>query len=104
MRARRRYVTCPYKTRRCLRGVSVSSTVCFSAIPVQPTAIMGWIWYTSPAISSQSRYRSIVGVAMSLTALMTVVVAARFYVRWSIVRKLGKDDYVTIISAVSNCH
>lgn len=39
---------------------------------------------------------------MSLTTLMAIVVLARFYVRWNLVRQLGKDDYVTFVSAVSH--
>ena len=61
---------------------------------------MPWVWYTSPEVNAISSYPSIIGVAMSVTAVMITIVAARAYVRFGIINLPGSDDYVTFFSAV----
>lgn len=59
-----------------------------------------WVHHVSTEVDAQSRYPTIIAVAMALTAVMTIIVLTRGYVRLVIVQQLGKDDYVTFFSAV----
>ena len=40
------------------------------------------------------------GPAIACTVLATAVIAARWYTRWKLVRCVGLDDYVIILSLV----
>jgi hypothetical protein len=62
---------------------------------------MPWIQHASLEVNAVSQYPSIIGVCVSLTAVMAACVGLRAYIRLSIVKHLGVDDYVTFVAAVS---
>jgi hypothetical protein len=62
---------------------------------------MLWIQHASLEVNAISQYPSIIGVCVSLTAVMAACVGLRAYIRLAIVKHLGVDDYVTFVAAVS---
>lgn len=61
---------------------------------------MKWVEDASAETNKQSRYPTVVSVCIVMTTLMMTVVALRTYVRSCLVRSLGMDDYMTLLSAV----
>lgn len=55
----------------------------------------------SPEVDAQSNYPLILGVSIPLVLLMTIVVGLRLYVRVSILRRPGPDDWCIVAAAVS---
>ena len=62
---------------------------------------MLWVYNASLELNAKSEYPAIIAVSLSLTVLMTILVALRAYVRAIVVESPGSDDYVTFFSAVS---
>lgn len=60
---------------------------------------MGWVYNVSPEVEAVSEYRLILGVCLSLTILMVVIVCLRLYVRAQASR-LAAADYVMAVSMV----
>lgn len=54
-----------------------------------------------PDIAAQNKGPVILGVVCSITALATVFVAARFYVKGWIKKKFSVDDWIILVSLVS---
>lgn len=61
---------------------------------------MVWVHSASPEVDAQSKWHVILAVCVSLTVLMTITVAARLYVRASMIRSVGVDDYVMLFSCI----
>lgn len=57
----------------------------------------------SPEVNAQSNYPLILGVSIPLLLLMLTVVGLRIYVRVSILRRPGPDDWCVVAAAVSFC-
>ena len=62
---------------------------------------MVWINNGTVELDQISRYRTILGVCISLAILTTTIVALRAYTRARILNVLGIDDYVVFFSYVS---
>ncbi|KAI9884094.1 MAG: swr1 complex component [Watsoniomyces obsoletus] len=60
----------------------------------------GWVYNATPAVAAQSQYPTILGVTISLTALMTIVMGLRGYVRLVLLKSVGPDDYTILFSAI----
>lgn len=54
----------------------------------------------SPEVDAQSNYPLILGVSIPLLILMLTVVGLRIYVRVSILRRPGPDDWCIAVAAV----
>lgn len=61
---------------------------------------MVWINNSTPELDTISQYRTIVGVCLALTVATITIVALRAFVRASILRALGPDDYLIFFTAV----
>lgn len=62
---------------------------------------MTWVYFASPEVDAQSKWPTIMGVCICLTALMTATVLTRLWVRTCMVKSIGTDDYVMAASMVS---
>jgi hypothetical protein len=60
-----------------------------------------WVHNGSVELDHESNYKQIMAVSISLTAIMTVIVSLRAYVRAVMLKTLGPDDWVIFITAVS---
>jgi hypothetical protein len=60
-----------------------------------------WVYNASRDVNNASNYPVIVGVSITLCALMVYVVATRLYVRIKMVKSMGADDSVIVAAAVS---
>lgn len=47
----------------------------------------------------ESKYQQIMGVSITLTIIMTIIVSLRAYVRGFILRNLGSDDWAIFLGA-----
>ena len=63
-----------------------------------------WVLNASPDVNAQSQYPTIIGVCVSLCALMLTIVCLRAYTRLKLVQAFGADDIVIISSAVRCSH
>jgi hypothetical protein len=61
---------------------------------------MGWVYNATPEVEAMSQYRLILGVCLSLTVLMVVIVSLRLFVRAQSGR-LAAADWVMVGSMVS---
>jgi hypothetical protein len=63
---------------------------------------MGGIWVHngSHELDEKSKYKEILGVTLSLTILMSIIVSLRAYVRSVILKSVGTDDYAIFLGAV----
>lgn len=62
---------------------------------------MVWVHNASPELNVQSQWPTIVAVCVTLTALMSITVLTRLYVRSWMIKSVGIDDYVMLFSMVS---
>jgi hypothetical protein len=60
-----------------------------------------WVHNASEETNAISQWPVILAVCVSLTVVMTTIVALRFYVRAIMLKAIGKDDWVILFSAVS---
>jgi len=60
-----------------------------------------WVHNADAATNAASQWPLIVAVCVVLTAIMTVTVCLRLYVRAIMVKAVGVDDYVMIFCMVS---
>lgn len=56
-----------------------------------------------PLPPNEDRGDAAIAVFWTLTSIATVIVAARFYARW-LIRGIGLDDWMILVSLVSNKH
>jgi hypothetical protein len=61
-----------------------------------------WVHNGSVELDSESRYKQILAVSITLTVIMSVVVCLRAYVRAFMLKTLGADDWVIFVLAVSS--
>ena len=61
---------------------------------------MGWVHNASPEVEAASQYRLILGVCLSLTALMVITVSLRLFLR-ARASRWAAADYVMVASMVS---
>jgi hypothetical protein len=60
---------------------------------------MGWVYNATPEVEAASQYRLILGVCLSLTVLMVIIVSLRLFVRVQSGR-LAAADWVMAASMV----
>jgi len=60
-----------------------------------------WVYNGSPEVNAESQYPTILGVSITICAIMVLVVFTRLYVRARMLKFLGADDFVIVASAVS---
>ena len=61
----------------------------------------GWVHNAPPEVNAISRYPTILAVCISLTAVMTAIIAVRGYVRAVMLKSIGADDWTILFSGVS---
>lgn len=62
---------------------------------------MPWVKNVSPEVDAISQYPTILGVCISLTAFMVLVVVLRIWTRAALVKAMGTDDIVVMCTSVS---
>jgi len=60
-----------------------------------------WVYNAFPEVDAESQYPTILGVSITICAMMVLVVSTRLYVRARMLKFLGADDFVIVASAVS---
>lgn len=61
-----------------------------------------WVYNGSTELDQESKYKQILAVSIVLTAVMSIVVVLRGYVRGVMLKTLGWDDFVIFFAAVSS--
>jgi hypothetical protein len=61
-----------------------------------------WVHNGSVKLDDESKYKQIMGVSITLTVIMTLIVSMRAYVRSVMLKTLGSDDWVIFFSAVTS--
>lgn len=61
---------------------------------------MGWIQNAPDSVQEKSTWPTILAVCVTLTTVMSTTVALRGYVRGYMLKTVGYDDYVILLSAV----
>lgn len=60
----------------------------------------GWVHNAPPEVNAISRYPTILAVCISLTAVMTAIIAVRGYVRAVMLKSIGADDWTILFSGI----
>jgi hypothetical protein len=60
-----------------------------------------WVQNTSQGVNDVSNYPTIIAVCICMTTFMMCVVGLRVYVRASMLKLFGLDDWIVVFSAVS---
>lgn len=61
---------------------------------------MTWIKNGTPELDRVSNWRFVIGVCLACSAVMTLVIGLRAYVRIRMVKAIGVDDWLLWISSV----
>ncbi|KAI9843364.1 MAG: hypothetical protein M1838_002653 [Thelocarpon superellum] len=64
---------------------------------------MYWVYNAGAEVNAISQYPEILAVCVTLTSVMVIVVGLRMYVRSTILRSVGADDWTILVAAACSC-
>ena len=77
-----------------------SRALCHSLLVSILISAMVWVQNVSPAVDAVSQYPTIIAVCVSMTVFMMFIVSLRVYVRAVMIKMMGMDDWIVVLSAV----